>query len=112
MARITRALNDTGIPCPAAADRARNPHRDGRRWEVLNTVRAVLTNPRCTGRQVWNRQRADHALVDPANTTLGHRDVVRWNSPNDWVPSCERQQEWPPRPSRAARGMNHVMPPW
>ncbi|MGO4429652.1 recombinase family protein, partial [Streptomyces sp. MCAF7] len=84
MARITRALNDTGIPCPSAADRARNPHRDGQRW-VLNTVRAILANPRYTGRQVWNRQRTDHDLVDPANTTLGHRDVMRWNTPTDWI---------------------------
>ncbi|MFI1735589.1 recombinase zinc beta ribbon domain-containing protein [Streptomyces acidicola] len=41
--------------------------------------------PRYTGRQVWNRQRTDHGLLDPANTTLGHRDVMRWNTPNDWI---------------------------
>ena len=29
-ARIARALNDAGIPCPSAADPARNPHRTGR----------------------------------------------------------------------------------
>jgi DNA invertase Pin-like site-specific DNA recombinase len=28
-ARITRALNDAGIPCPSAADPKRNPHRTG-----------------------------------------------------------------------------------
>ena len=28
-ARITRALNDAGVPCPSAADPARNPHRTG-----------------------------------------------------------------------------------
>jgi len=28
-ARITRALNDAGIPCPSAADPHRNPHRTG-----------------------------------------------------------------------------------
>ncbi|MFF4317006.1 recombinase family protein [Streptomyces sp. NPDC001507] len=79
IARTTRALNDAGIPCPAAADPVRNPHRNGQRW-VLNTVRSILANPRYTGRQVWNRQRTDHDLVDPANTTLGHRDVLRWNT--------------------------------
>src|SRR2546423_14472886 len=26
-ARITRALNDAGVPCPSAADPGRNPHR-------------------------------------------------------------------------------------
>ena len=29
-ARITRALNDAGVPCPSAADPGRNPHRAGR----------------------------------------------------------------------------------
>ncbi|MGW7541518.1 recombinase family protein [Streptomyces sp. NPDC054770] len=75
IARITRALDDAGIPCPSAADPTRNPHRSGRRW-VLNTVQAILTNPRYTGRQVWNRQRTDHDLLAPSNTTLGHRDVT------------------------------------
>jgi site-specific DNA recombinase len=30
-ARITRALNDAGVPCPSAADPGRNPHRTGPR---------------------------------------------------------------------------------
>ena len=79
-ARITRALNDAGIPCPSAADPGRNPHRTGAAW-TLRTVAAILANPRYTGRQVWNRQRTDHDLVDPANTGLGHRQVQRWNLP-------------------------------
>ena len=62
-ARITRALNDAGIPCPSAADPARTPHRTGAGW-TLRTVTAVLANPRYTGRQVWNRQRTDLDLVD------------------------------------------------
>jgi hypothetical protein len=33
------------------------------------------TNPRYTGRQVWNRQPTSHDLIDPANTGLGHRQV-------------------------------------
>ncbi|WP_232247823.1 recombinase family protein [Kitasatospora azatica] len=84
LARITRALNDTQVPPPSAADPDRNPHRDGQHWQVP-TVRAILANPRYTGRQVWNRQRTDHELIDPDNTTLGHRDVMRWNTPNDWA---------------------------
>ena len=83
-ARITRALNDAGIPCPSAADPGRNPHRTGARW-TLRTVAAILANPRYTGRQVWNRQRTDFDLVDPANTGLGHRQVQRWNLPEGWV---------------------------
>ena len=83
-ARITRALNDAGIPCPSAADPARNPHRTGAGW-TLRTVAAILGNPRYTGRQVWNRQRTDFNLVDPANTGLGHKQVQRWNLPEGWV---------------------------
>ena len=87
MARITRALNDAAIPCPSAADPRRNPHRSGQAW-TLHTVRAILANPRYTGRQVWNRQRTDSDLVDPVNTGLGHRPVQRWNLPEGWVISA------------------------
>jgi site-specific DNA recombinase len=83
-ARITRALNDAGVPCPSAADPGRNPHRTGTAW-TLRTVAAILANPRYTGRQVWNRQRTDFELADPANTSLGHRQVQRWNLPEGWV---------------------------
>ncbi len=84
VARITRALNDAGILCPSAADPGRNPHRTGAVW-TLRTVAAILANPRYTGRQVWNRQRTDFDLVDPANTGMGHRQVQRWNLPEGWV---------------------------
>jgi len=84
MARIAHALNEAGIACPSAADPERNPHRSGQAW-TLHTVRAILANPRYTGRQVWNRQRTDTDLVDPANTGLGHRGVARWNLPEGWV---------------------------
>jgi len=67
LARITRALNDAGIPCPSASDPKRNTHRSGRAW-TLTTVTAILANPRYTGRQVRNRQPSDFDLVDPANT--------------------------------------------
>lgn len=84
VARIARALNDLGIPCPSAADPERNTHRSGHAWP-LTTVRTILANPRYTGRQVWNRQPAAHDLIDPANTGLGHRQVQRWNLPDGWV---------------------------
>jgi site-specific DNA recombinase len=87
MARIARALNDAGIACPSAADPERNRHRSAQAW-TLHTVRAILANPRYTGRQVWNRQRTDTDLIDPANTGLGHRQVQRWNLPEGWVISA------------------------
>jgi site-specific DNA recombinase len=84
VARIARALNDAGIPCPSAADPGRNPHRPGTGW-MLGTVTTILQNPRCTGHQVWNRQRTDRDLADPANVSMGHRSVQRWNLPDGWV---------------------------
>jgi hypothetical protein len=45
----------------------------------------ILANPVYTGRMVWNRQCTDRDLVDPDNTGLGHRDVRRWNAPDQWV---------------------------
>ncbi len=84
VARIARALNEAGIPCPSAADPRRNPHRTGVAW-TLGTVATILANPRYTGRQVWNRQRTDTELADPANISLGHKSVQRWNLPDGWV---------------------------
>jgi site-specific DNA recombinase len=41
--------------------------------------------PQQPARHRWNRQRTDHELIDPENTTLGHRDVMRRNTPDEWV---------------------------
>ncbi len=49
VARIARALNNAGIPCPSAADPDRNPHRTGAAW-TPGTVTTILSNPRYTGR--------------------------------------------------------------
>jgi len=84
VARIARALNEAGVPCPSAADPGRNRHRTGTAW-TLGAVTTILENPRYTGRQVWNRQRTDTDLVDPANVTLGPKSVQRWNLPDGWV---------------------------
>ena len=84
VARIARALNEARVPCPSAADPGRNTHRSGTSW-TLGTVTTILENPRYTGRQVWNRQRTDTELADPANITLGHKSVQRRNLPDGWV---------------------------
>src|SRR5271166_5029618 len=84
IARIARALNEAGVPCPSAADPGRNQHRTGAGWTV-GTVATILRNPRYTGRQVWNRQRTDKDLADPADVSLGHKSVQRWNLPDGWV---------------------------
>ena len=44
-----------------------------------------MSNPRYTGRQVWNRKRTDKDLADPADVSLGHKSVQRWNLPDGWV---------------------------
>jgi site-specific DNA recombinase len=72
VARIARALNEAGIPCPSAGDPHRNPHRPGTAW-TLAAVTAILANPRYAGRQVWNRQMTDTELVDPADVAPGHQ---------------------------------------
>ena len=84
VARIARALNEAGMPCPSAADPGRNTHRTGAGW-TLGTVTTILQNPRYAGRQVWNRQRTDTELADPGNVTLGHKSMPRWNLPDGWV---------------------------
>ena len=87
VARIARALNDASIPCPSAADPARNSHRAGSGWSV-RTVASILSNPRYTGRQVWNRQPTGLQLFDPADISMGHRQVQRWSLPDGWVISA------------------------
>jgi hypothetical protein len=92
VARIARALNEAGVPCPSASDPRRNQHRNGTGW-TLGTVTAILQNPRYTGRQVWNRQRADKDLADPSDVSLGHKQVQRWNLPDGWVISRKPAHE-------------------
>jgi site-specific DNA recombinase len=55
VARIARALNETEVPCPSAADPDRNPHREGAAWAV-GTVNTILRNPRYTGHQALTRR--------------------------------------------------------
>jgi hypothetical protein len=100
-ARIARALNEAGVPCPSAADPARNPHRAGAGW-TLGTIATILSNPRYTG-QVWNRQRTDRDLADPADACLGHKSVQRWNLPDGWVISAN-----PPTPRWSARPISSL----
>ena len=83
LASIARTLNDNGVPCPSGADRDRNRHRRGDAW-TIQSVAAILANPRYTGRQVWNRQRTDRDPASPEKP-FGPDDVQRWNLAHDWV---------------------------
>jgi site-specific DNA recombinase len=84
MTSIARGLTNDGIACPSAYDRKRNPHRHNEVWETT-AVRAILLNPRYTGRQVWNKQRTDEVLIDVEDISLGHENKHRWNNPTHWV---------------------------
>jgi hypothetical protein len=81
---IAERLTRDGIPCPSAHDRDRNRHRCGLAWSK-SAVRAILANPRYTGRQVWNRQRKDEVLLDVTDVALGHTTKMRWNDQGQWI---------------------------
>ncbi|MFE4832722.1 recombinase family protein [Streptomyces sp. NPDC056672] len=81
---IAEGLTRDGIPSPSAHDAARNPHRDTRAW-AKSAVRAILTNPRYTGRQIWNRQSKHESLLDIDDVSLGHTTTMRWNTQDKWI---------------------------
>jgi hypothetical protein len=67
---IAEGLTGDGIACPSAADPARNRHRCGVAWSK-SAIRAILTNPRYVGLQVWNRQRKREVLLDVEDVARG-----------------------------------------
>lgn len=91
---IAEGLTGDGILSPSAHDPSRNRHRasSGGAWSK-GAVRAILDNPRYTGRQVWNRQRRDEVLVDVEDVALGHETKMRWNDRADWVWSTDLVHE-------------------
>ena len=89
---IAEGLTAEGVPCPSAADPARNRHRSGIAWSK-GVIRAILRNPRYTGRQVWNRQSRDEQLIDVEDVAMGHKTRQVWNDQADWIWSAEQAQE-------------------
>ncbi|MFG1923292.1 recombinase family protein [Cryptosporangium sp. NPDC048952] len=85
---IAQGLTRDGIPCPSAHDRKRNSHRTGVAWSK-SAVRAILLNPRYTGREVWNKQRKDEVLIDVEDVALGHETKMRWNDKDTWIWSAK-----------------------
>ena len=81
---IAEFLTSSGIASPSQADRARNSHRTGEAWSKA-AVRAIIDNPRYTGRQVWNRQRKQELLLDVENVADGYETKQKWNNPDQWV---------------------------
>jgi DNA invertase Pin-like site-specific DNA recombinase len=85
---IAEGLTRDAIPSPSAADPERNRHRSGVAWSK-SAVRAILGNPRSTGREVWNRQRRDEVLIDVEDVAQGHETKMRWNDRGEWIWSAQ-----------------------
>lgn len=81
---IAERLTCDGIVCPSAHDRARNSHRSGTAWGA-SAVRVILTNPRYTGRQVWNKQRKQETLLDIEDVAAGYETKLKWNGREKWI---------------------------
>lgn len=81
---IAENLTRDGILPPSAHDRARNPHRTTVGWPT-SVIRVILTNPRYTGRQVWNKQRKQEVLLDIRNVADGYTTKMKWNEAGSWI---------------------------
>ena len=89
---IAEGLTHDDIPSPSAYDPKRNTHRCGIAW-AYSAVRAILANPRYTGRQVWNKQPKSELLIDVNDVALGHTTKQKWNEPGKWIWSKELVHE-------------------
>ncbi|MGH3251922.1 MAG: recombinase family protein [Trebonia sp.] len=89
---IAESLTRDDIPSPSAYDPKRNKHRCGIAW-AYSAVRAILSNPRYTGRQVWNKQPKSEVLLDVNDVALGHTTKQTWNDPAKWIWSEEPTHE-------------------
>lgn len=89
---IAQALTDRGVPSPAQHDPGRNPHRSRHAW-AGSAVRAILSNPRYLGRQVWGRQPRRETLIDPNRPSDGYRIEQRWVAESDWLRSVSITHE-------------------
>lgn len=91
---IAEGLNRDGILSPSGHDPVRNRHRSsaGGAWGKP-AVRAILGNPRYTGRQVWNRQRRKEVLRDVKDVAAGYATKMVWNERDAWIVSDEPSHE-------------------
>lgn len=81
---ISEGLTRDGILCPSAHDPARNTHRDAVGWPK-SAITVILTNPRYTGRQVWNKQRKAEILLDIEDVAAGYETKFKRNEPGTWI---------------------------
>jgi len=74
VARIARALNEAGVPCPSAADPGRNTHRTGAGW-ALGTVTTILEND--VSRFPSRDNFAAYNGTAPIEVSSGNRKIYR-----------------------------------
>jgi DNA invertase Pin-like site-specific DNA recombinase len=89
---IAEGLTRDDIPSPSAYDPQRNKHRCGIAW-AYSAVRAILINPRYTGRQVWNKQPKSEVLLDVDDVALGHITKQKRSEPGKWIWSDQPAHE-------------------
>lgn len=91
---IAEGLNRDRIPSPSGHDPARNRHRAGAHgaWGK-SAVRAIIGNPKYSGRMTWNRQRRDEILLDVEDVAAGYTSKMAWNDRADWIWSAEPTHE-------------------
>ncbi|MEV6059878.1 recombinase family protein [Nocardia asteroides] len=89
---IAQQLTSDDIASPSAHDPSRNRHRSGIAWSK-SAIRAILTNPRYTGHEVWNKQRKQETLIDVEDVALGHETRLAWNAKDQWVFSDQPAHE-------------------
>jgi hypothetical protein len=77
---------------PSGHDRARHRHRNPDGW-AFGAVRAILSNPTCTGYRVWGKQQKVESLIDPDDVAAGNRTFMRWRDRGDWARSTEPTHE-------------------
>jgi hypothetical protein len=53
-------------------------------WDS-SSVRAILLNPRYTGRQVWRRTKGSEVLSDPEDVAFGYVKKYQRIAPEDWL---------------------------
>jgi site-specific DNA recombinase len=72
-----------GVPSPRARDAERSSHRPGIACNRF-AVRTILLSPRCTGYQLWNKQRKSEVLIND-DVALGHPSKLRPNNVGKWL---------------------------
>ena len=96
---IAARLDDLGVPCPSAHDRARNAHRAGRAWG-RSAVGAIVRNPRYKGDDTYGRYRKVERLYDRSDPSAGFvsklvpADEKTWVVVSGSLPALVSAEDW------------------